>query len=116
VAALLSEGGHGYDLRKAIGEMTDDAVSVDAGGLYRTLRRMEEEGFVTSKWVEGDAGPQKREYELTAAGYELAEDWIEHLEERSRLASLMASRLAEALAATGVEGPATKDTSGEEEE
>ena len=101
VAALLREGGHGYDLRKAIVGMTDGAVSVDAGGLYRTLRRMEEEGFVTSAWVEGDSGPQKREYELAAAGYDLAEDWIDHLREREWLAGMVAAELASALESTG---------------
>jgi DNA-binding PadR family transcriptional regulator len=54
---------------------------------------MEEEGFVTSKWVEGDSGPQKREYDLTAEGYELAEDWVEHLRERARLAAILADEL-----------------------
>ena len=89
----MREGGHGYDLRKSIAEMSDEAISVDAGGLYRTLRRMEEEGFVTSKWVEGDSGPQKREYDLTAEGYELAEDWIVHLRERATLAAMLADEL-----------------------
>ena len=84
-----------------ISEMTDDAISVDAGGLYRTLRRMEEEGFVTSKWVEGDSGPQKREYDLTAEGYELAEDWFEHLRERATLAAMLADELGQARADSG---------------
>jgi DNA-binding PadR family transcriptional regulator len=109
VAALLREGGHGYDLRKSISEMTGDVVSVDAGGLYRTLRRMEEDGFVTSTWVEGDSGPQKREYQLTAEGYELAEDWIAHLEERARLAAMLADELGSALAATGPNEGGTDD-------
>lgn len=109
VAALVRGGGHGYDLRKSISEMTGDAVSVDAGGLYRTLRRMEEEGFVTSTWVEGDSGPQKRDYELTAEGYELAEDWIAHLEERARLAGMLAQELGQALASAGEAEPAQKN-------
>ena len=75
--------------------MTDDAIAVDAGGLYRILRRMEEEGFVTSRWVDGDSGPQKREYELTEVGTALAEDWITHLDERARLAGMLADRLRE---------------------
>lgn len=116
VAALLREGGHGYDLRKSISEMTEDVVSVDAGGLYRTLRRMEEEGFVTSTWVDGDSGPQKREYELTAAGYELAEDWIAHLEERVRLSGLLAEELADALASArkGAKGDSEASEDGKE--
>ena len=101
VAALLRDGGHGYDLRKIISEMTGDTVCVDAGGLYRILRRMEEEGFVTSKWVEGDSGPQKREYELTSAGLELAEDWIAHLRERAELATMLVGELQGALDSRG---------------
>ncbi len=97
VAALVRNGGHGYDLRKTISEMTDDVLSVDAGGLYRILRRMEEEGLVTSTWVEGDSGPQKREYELTAEGLELAEDWIAYLRDRAELASMLADELQAAL-------------------
>jgi DNA-binding PadR family transcriptional regulator len=100
----MKGGGHGYDLRKSIAELSEDAISVDAGGLYRTLRRMEEEGFVTSKWVEGDSGPQKREYDLTAAGHELAEDWIEHLRERATLASMLADELERACAEGAGEG------------
>jgi len=93
LAALLREGGHGYDLRKTIFELTGDEVNVDAGGLYRILRRLEEEGFVRSSWVEGETGPQRREYELTPEAKELAEDWIAHLRERERLAGLLAGVL-----------------------
>lgn len=61
------------------------------------LRRLEDEGFVTSSWVEGDSGPQRRDYELTAEGLELAEDWIVHLRERERLSGLLATALTSAL-------------------
>jgi DNA-binding PadR family transcriptional regulator len=105
---LLRGGGHGYDLRKAIAEMTDEVITVDAGGLYRILRRMEEEGFVTSKWVDGDSGPQKRDYELTSAGRALADDWITHLEERARLAGMLASELKEGVGAMAGSAPAGK--------
>jgi len=103
IAALLREGGHGYDLRKTIAELTADDVNVDAGGLYRVLRRLEEEGFVRSTWVEGETGPQRREYELTAEARELAQDWIAHLRERERLAGLLADVLERALADSGRE-------------
>ena len=95
LAALLTKAAHGYDLRREIGEITGGELGVDAGGLYRVLRRMEEEGFVTSTWVEGDAGPQRRDYELTAEGHEVAEDWVAHLRERERVYG----RLADALSA-----------------
>lgn len=98
LAALLHSGGHGYDLRRAIAELSGEQIDVDQGGLYRILRRMEDEGFVRSTWSEGDAGPQRREYELTDDARDLAKDWITHLREREHLASLLANMLEEALA------------------
>ena len=44
LAALLFADGYGYDMRKTILERTGGAVDVDVGGLYRSLRRLEEEG------------------------------------------------------------------------
>jgi DNA-binding PadR family transcriptional regulator len=97
LAALLSGGAHGYDLRRGINEMTNGEIDVDPGGLYRVLRRMEEDGFVVSHWVEGDSGPQRRDYQLTQEGRELAEGWIAHLRERERLSGILADALAAAL-------------------
>jgi DNA-binding PadR family transcriptional regulator len=90
----MREDSHGYDLRTAIGELTKGAVNVDAGGLYRTLRRLEEDGFVASQWVEGESGPQRRDYSITPEGRELAVDWALHLAERSRLLGVVAGLLA----------------------
>ena len=97
LAALLREGSHGYDLRRAIAEMTDGAVNVDAGGLYRVLRRLEDEGFVRSSWEEGDTGPQRREYEIMPEAANLAGDWVVHLRDRERLAGLLADILEDSL-------------------
>lgn len=103
LAALLGRGGHGYDLRREIGDLTNGEIEVDAGGLYRVLRRLEDEGFVTSEWSDGGPGPQRRDYRLTAEGRELAQDWIAHLRERQRLSGLLADALALALKATGAD-------------
>lgn len=90
LAALQRGDMHGYDLRTAVSELTAGEVTIDVGGLYRTLRRLEEDGFVTSCWVEGVSGPQKRNYSITSEGRELADDWAEHLRKRSELLSLVA--------------------------
>ncbi len=97
LAALLSKAGHGYDLRREIADITGGEIEVDAGGLYRVLRRLEDEGFVTSEWSDGGPGPQRRDYRLTAEGRELAQDWIAHLRERERLSGLLADALGSAL-------------------
>lgn len=99
-AALLSGGAHGYDVRREISELMDGDLEVDPGGLYRVLRRLEDEGLVVSAWVEGESGPQRRDYELTADGREVARDWLVHLRERERLAGRLAGVLEAALGDT----------------
>lgn len=97
LAALLTSAAHGYDVRRRVSELTDGEIEVDAGGLYRVLRRLEEEAFVVSAWTEGDSGPQRRDYEITVEGRELAEDWLAHLRDRQRVAGLLADVLSAAL-------------------
>lgn len=97
LTALLNSGAHGYDVRRSIGELTNGEIEVDAGGLYRVLRRLEDEGFVVSAWTEVESRPQRRDYEITAEGRELAEDWLAHLRERQRVAGLLADVLSSAL-------------------
>ena len=84
LAALSVSEGHGYDLARAVEEMTAGEVVPDAGGLYRILRRLEEDGFVISEWQEGDSGPQRRSYRITGDGRALLAHWVVHLEERRR--------------------------------
>ncbi|MCE5202946.1 MAG: PadR family transcriptional regulator [Coriobacteriales bacterium] len=98
LAALLGGAAHGYDLRRAIGELTNGQLDVDPGGLYRVLRRLETEGFVVSEWAGSGPGPQRRNYELSEEGRDLAEGWVVHLRERERLSGLLADVLTEALA------------------
>ena len=108
LAALLFAGGYGYDMRNTILEKTGGAVDVDVGGLYRSLRRLEEEGAVVSRWCDDEAasGPRRREYELTQQGVELAEQWLDVLRERQRLDELLAGLLEDGLSEAGRRGPA----------
>lgn len=93
LAALLAEGACGYDLRRTILERTGGEIDVDVGGLYRALRRLEEEGAVVSRWSEDGSGPRRREYELTQQGVELAEQWVDVLRRRERVSGLLAGML-----------------------
>lgn len=93
LAALLAAGGYGYDMRRTILEMSGGVVDVDSGGLYRSLRKLEDEGAVISRWVEDCAGPRRREYELTQAGIDLAQQWLAALRSRKRLDELLVDLL-----------------------
>lgn len=50
------------DLEKHCGE------KVDIGDLYRTLRRMERDGWVESDWEKNESGPDRRTYTITREG------------------------------------------------
>lgn len=94
LAALLSQDvSYGYDLRKRIVEISEGSIDVDVGGLYRILRRLEADGFVVSSWCEEGSGPRRRDYEITAEGVALAEQWLSTLRQRETLTGLLASLL-----------------------
>lgn len=98
LTALLTADGYGYDLKKTIEEMTDGQITVDIGGLYRSLRRLEEEGSVISRWHEDGSGPPRREYALTAQGIELAHQWLETLRLREQRSKVLGDLLEKGLA------------------
>lgn len=67
ILLLLFNGpSHGYglmeDLEKHCGE------KIDIGDLYRTLRRMEKDGWVKSDWKKNEAGPDRRTYTIIPEG------------------------------------------------
>lgn len=101
LAALLYADGYGYDMRKEISERTDGQIEVDVGGMYRALRRLECDGAVISRWCENCPGPRRRQYELTAEGVELAEEWLGVMRKRLRTDALMVELLEGGLAHIG---------------
>jgi PadR family transcriptional regulator PadR len=64
---VLLDGGatYGYDLRRDFDAQQLDA---DPGGLYRMLRKLENDRWVQSRWMRPRAGPQRRFYRLTPRG------------------------------------------------
>jgi PadR family transcriptional regulator, regulatory protein PadR len=87
---------HGYDLLERLSKL--GAVPIDAGSLYRTLRAMERERLVESRWEISNAGPARRVYELAPSGREALRVWAEQLADSRRLLGAYLDRYA-ALAA-----------------
>ena len=82
---LRERPAHGYDLLERLPALTGEE-RVDVGNLYRVLRRLEEQGLVSSEWDESVPGPAKRTYELTEAGGEALGRWAASLAEtRTRI-------------------------------
>ena len=72
ILLLLSKGtSHGYKLMEDLVEHCGEKV--DIGNLYRTLRRMEMDGWITSDWSKNEAGPDRRNYTITKEGREFLE-------------------------------------------
>jgi len=57
----------------------------DPAMVYRTLRYLEKEGFVLSKWDTKKTGPAKRIYELTNKGMGLLHLWAESIGTRKKM-------------------------------
>ncbi|MBI3750396.1 MAG: helix-turn-helix transcriptional regulator [Chloroflexi bacterium] len=69
--------------------------AVDVGQVYRTLRDLEAGGQVTSSWSNEPVGPQRRDYELTEAGYAALDEWAAVMKERARLVAEFDARYLE---------------------
>ena len=81
---LLAEGpSHGYELLEQVRQA--GVRNADAGGLYRSLRSMEQSGLVSSWWEPSQAGPARRSYVLTDDGRTALDDSLASLRDVHRL-------------------------------
>src|SRR3954471_1997193 len=78
LALLAKDASHGYQLRArlqlALGPL---AEVLNAGHVYVTLNRLEKAGLVTSVRVGQVDRPDRKVYELTAAGRARVTQWLE---------------------------------------
>lgn len=87
VASLtaLRRPGYGYGLLQTL---ADHGFSVDANTLYPLLRRLEDQGLLTSEWSTEETRPRKV-YRTSAAGEELLQLLLDDLEAvRASISSL----------------------------
>ncbi|HEX9945414.1 MAG TPA: PadR family transcriptional regulator [Thermoanaerobaculia bacterium] len=66
--ALVGEERHGYGIARWIQEITGDVVQIEEGSLYPALRRLEDRGFVDSRWGLSENNRRARYYSVTRAG------------------------------------------------
>jgi len=76
---LRDDASHGYNLVEALQEFGFVPGSVDASVIYRALREMEEQSWVTSEWDTSGSGPPRRVYSVTPGGEEYLGRWINDL-------------------------------------
>jgi PadR family transcriptional regulator PadR len=59
---------HGHGIARHIQRTSDDVFLVEHGSLYPALRRLEQGGYITSKWEQTDRAREMRMYRLTPKG------------------------------------------------
>jgi PadR family transcriptional regulator, regulatory protein PadR len=70
---------HGYGIARRIEQISKDLLQLNQGTLYPALLRMEQEGWIASRWGASEKNRKARFYSITAAGRRRlakeAEDW-----------------------------------------
>lgn len=79
---LFEKPSYGYELMESLAELGLQEGSPDPGAIYRNLRRLERDGFVTSEWNTESSGPAKRYYKLTSDGEDLLHAWASGINKR----------------------------------
>jgi DNA-binding PadR family transcriptional regulator len=86
LALLAKEPAHGYELKTQLEQVFGEAYpSPNIGQIYVTLQRLERDGLVRSQDVVQTTRPNKRVYELTAAGREALAAWVDRPSEGPRI-------------------------------
>ena len=60
---------HGYGIARRIEQTSGDLLSLNYGTLYPALLKLEQEGYITSKWGASENNRRAKYYELTRAGH-----------------------------------------------
>ena len=62
---------HGYGVGQRIGQLAEEMLKVEEGTLYPALYRIEQRGWIKSKWGVSENKRRARFYKLTRAGKQL---------------------------------------------
>ena len=65
------------DIKEFIHSITEGSITCEDQSLYRSLRKFHDLEIVSFQLREGNKGPDRKYYSLTALGKELLEDFIE---------------------------------------
>jgi len=70
---------HGYGIARRIEQISKDVLQLNQGTLYPALLRMEQEGWIASRWGASEKNRKARFYSITASGRKRlakeTEDW-----------------------------------------
>jgi PadR family transcriptional regulator PadR len=78
---------HGYGIAQRIQQVSGDLLRLNQGTLYPALLRLEQRGWITSKWGVSDNNRRARYYSLTRIGRKQLD---REAEEWNRMAAIIA--------------------------
>jgi PadR family transcriptional regulator, regulatory protein PadR len=70
---------YGYQIAECLPQYALTDATIENAALYRTLRTLEANGYVSSSWHEG-TGPARRNYRLTREGEAHLQEWAHFLD------------------------------------
>jgi PadR family transcriptional regulator PadR len=59
---------HGYGIAQRVRQVSDDLLKLNQGTLYPALLRLEQRGWISSKWGASENNRKAKFYSLTRAG------------------------------------------------
>ncbi|HZS78670.1 MAG TPA: poly-beta-hydroxybutyrate-responsive repressor [Ktedonobacteraceae bacterium] len=74
---------YGYELMEKMAAF--GMASMNPGTFYRTLRQMEKDGMVSSRWDTSEGGPARRMYSITSLGEAYLKYWADSLNQYQKL-------------------------------
>jgi transcriptional regulator len=80
---------HGYGIAQRLQQVSDSMLQLNQGTLYPALLRLEQRGWISSKWGTSENNRRAKFYTLTKAGRKQldreAEGWLRIVDVMSRL-------------------------------
>lgn len=64
----------------------------DFGAIYRTLKILEKQGLINSKWEINKTGPAKKNYSITEKGSIELDNWVEFIRQRENILKIFIDR------------------------
>jgi PadR family transcriptional regulator PadR len=75
ILSLLSKGeSYGYELIQEVKRLSGDKVQWTDGMLYPVLHRMEDNGWIQSRWVEIENGRKRKYYSIKKDGHQALQE------------------------------------------
>ncbi len=93
LVALSERPAAGLELARRFDKSIGFFWSATHQQIYKVLRRMEDDGWVTARTVEQAGRPEKREYTVTGVGHKALADWISATTPRAGFRSEIAVKI-----------------------